>query len=140
MVVLSNNDGCIIARSNEAKALGIPMGAPLHLYKSIIQEHQVECFSANFSLYGDLSNRMMTLLSRFAEEQSVYSIDESFLQWKDYPKWQDLDFVARLGQSIYDSVLQALGLPVTVGFAPTRTLAKLANRIAKKQGLPLTCC
>ena len=80
IAVLSNNDGCVIARSNEAKALGIPMGAPAFEYEKLFKQHQIHVFSANFALYGDLSNRVMTLLGEFSPEIEVYSIDEAFLK------------------------------------------------------------
>jgi len=126
--VLSNNDGCVIARSNEAKALGIPMGAPAFEWEDTFFEHDVHIFSANFALYGDMSNRVMNILSEFSPEVEVYSIDECFLNLEGI----GCDSLLRLGRSIRNRVFKATGLPVSIGFAPTKALAKLANRIAKK--------
>ncbi len=126
VIVLSNNDGCIISRSNEAKALGIKMGAPYFKVAELIKQHQVTVFSSNYTLYADLSARMMNNLARFTPEVEVYSIDECFLQFKGI---SDLDQYAK---HIRESVIQNTGIPVSIGIAPTKTLAKLANKIAKK--------
>lgn len=128
VIVLSNNDGCAIARSEEAKALGIGMATPVHLIKNLIEQNNVTCFSSNYTLYGDMSRRVMEVLSTFAPQVEVYSIDESFLYLKDL-KYQDLTALAK---SIFKKVRQCTGIPVSVGMAPTKTLAKLANRYAKK--------
>lgn len=128
VVVLSNNDGCVIARSNEAKKLGIPMGAPLHLYQKLIQEYSVEVFSSNFELYGDMSNRVMALLAEFTPEIEIYSIDEAFLKFDGF---QNYDLKA-YGSKIYQTVWKGTGIPISIGIAPTKALAKVANRIAKK--------
>lgn len=128
VVVLSNNDGCIIARSNEVKALGIPMGAPVHLYQKLIQEHQIEVFSANFELYGDMSNRVMNLLSESTPEMEIYSIDEAFLKWEGYQHYN----LKKYAQEIHQRVLKGTGIPISIGVAPTKSLAKVANKIAKK--------
>lgn len=127
IVVLSNNDGCVIARSNEAKALGIPMGAPAYQYQYTFEQHNIAVFSANFTLYGDMSHRVMSILSGYSPEQEVYSIDECFLNLTGIE--EDLH---AYGVKMRKQVLQWTGIPVSVGVAPTKALAKLANRIAKK--------
>ena len=128
VVVLSNNDGCIIARSNEAKALGIAMGAALFEARPLIAKHQIEVYSSNYVLYGDMSGRVMAALARFTPNIEVYSIDEAFL---DLSGFADMDMVA-YGRQIRAEVGRWTGIPVSIGIAPTKTLAKLANRIAKK--------
>ncbi|MBN1769209.1 MAG: Y-family DNA polymerase [Prolixibacteraceae bacterium] len=128
VVVLSNNDGCVIARSNEAKALGIPMGAPAFKYNELFQKNGVAVFSSNYALYGDLSSRVMSILSEMAPEIEVYSIDEAFLQFDNCYR---INFQQH-GKAMRDKVLRNTGIPTSVGFAPTKALAKLANRIAKK--------
>jgi DNA polymerase V len=127
IVVLSNNDGCVIARSNEAKALGVEMGAPWHLNREIFEREGVIVRSSNYTLYGDMSGRVMQILGRFTPDLEVYSIDEAFLGLQG--------FETRLQQHALDlrhTVLQWTGIPVSVGVAPTKTLAKVANRFAKK--------
>lgn len=126
IVVLSNNDGCVIARSNEAKALGVAMGAPWFKVARRFQALGVQVFSSNYALYGDLSRRVMQVLARFSPRLEVYSIDECFL---DLGGWHG-DRMA-LGAEIVHTVQQWTGLPVSVGMAPTKTLAKVANRMAK---------
>lgn len=128
VVILSNNDGCVIARSNEAKALDIPMGAPAFQYEKMFREKNVHVFSSNYALYGDMSNRVMKTLGEFTPDQEIYSIDESFLKFKGF----DLFDLTEYGRSIHRRVLQCTGIPVSVGIAPTKALAKIANRIAKK--------
>ncbi|HON51621.1 MAG TPA: Y-family DNA polymerase [Bacteroidales bacterium] len=128
IVVLSNNDGCIIARSNEAKALGLPMGAPCYQYKDLIEKHNVTVFSPNFALYGDMSQRVMTLLSEFSPDIEIYSIDEAFLKFHGF----DLFDLQSYGETIQKKVKKYTGIPISVGIAPTKALAKIANRIAKK--------
>jgi len=126
VVVLSNNDGCVIARSNEAKALGIPMGAPAFQWEHLFRKSDVAVFSSNFPLYGDLSARIMSVLADMAPQVEVYSIDEAFL---------DLSGVAApvtLCREIRKRVLRWTGVPVSIGIARTKTLAKAANRRAKK--------
>jgi DNA polymerase V len=132
VIVLSNNDGCAIARSNEAKALGIPMGAPFHTFSHLIKPHRIKIFSSNFELYGDLSNRMMQILQTFTPDIEMYSIDEAFL---NLAPLTCVDFTV-LAQSMYDTILKQIGIPITVGIGPTKTLAKVANRVAKKQKIP----
>jgi len=129
VVVLSNNDGCIISRSNEAKALGIKMGEPYFKAKDIILKNKVEVFSSNYSLYGDLSRRVMRTLKRFNSKIEVYSIDEAFL---DLSNFSDKE-VKDVGKEIRNTVLQWTGIPTSIGIAETKTLSKVANHIAKKQ-------
>lgn len=128
VIVLSNNDGCAIARSEEAKALGIKMGAPPHLIEDLLRQHQVAVFSSNYTLYGDMSERVHATLRLFAPRMEAYSIDEAFLDLRDMP-YHDL---TQLALDIRATVRLQTGIPVTIGIAPTKTLAKLANRYAKK--------
>jgi DNA polymerase V len=127
VVVLSNNDGCIISRSREVKALGIPMGAPLHQVRYQLERHGVRVFSANFELYGDLSDRMIETLETFTDQVEVYSIDEAFVYLEE-----SLRSLARLAQEMRTSVYRWTGLPVTVGVGPTKTLAKVAAEYGKR--------
>ena len=129
VVVLSNNDGCIISRSNEAKALGIKMGEPYFKAKNIIIKNKVEVFSSNYSLYGDLSRRVMRTLKRFNSEIEVYSIDEAFIDLSSFPDSE----VEKVGKGIRETVLQWTGIPTSIGIAKTKTLSKVANHIAKKK-------
>lgn len=128
VVVLSNNDGCVIARSNEAKALGIPMGAPAFKYKSLFNKHQVHVFSTNFVLYGDMSMRVMTLLTEMAPEIEIYSIDEAFLRFRGF----DFFDLEKYGKEIEQKIYKSTGIPVSIGFGETKALAKVATRVAKK--------
>jgi len=128
VIVLSNNDGCAISRSDEAKALGIAMGAIPHLIGETIRLHDVKIFSANYTLYGDMSDRVMQVLSNFVSRMEIYSIDEAFL---DVSNLVGKDLYG-LGLEIKNSVFKNLGIPVCVGIAPTKALAKMANRYAKK--------
>lgn len=125
--VLSNNDGCVIARSEEVKALGIKMGAPAFLCREIFEKNDVAVFSTNFPLYGDISSRVMSLLSQFSDDVEIYSVDEAFLHLNIY-NLNYLDY----GKEIRQRVNKWVGIPTCVGIAETKTLAKLANRIAKK--------
>jgi len=127
VVVLSNNDGCVIARSNEAKACGIPMGVPFFKVKEIVQKHGVHVFSSNYTLYGDMSSRVMKTLSQFTPELEVYSIDEAFMNLEGLSA-HDLK---KFGKEIRQTVWQHTGIPVSVGIAPTKVLTKVANTIAK---------
>jgi DNA polymerase V len=127
VVVLSNNDGCVIARSPEAKALGIRMGAPWFEIREFARRHGVTPYSVNPALYADMSNRMMNVLAQFSPVQEVYSIDECFLGLHGFTHLDLLNY----GQQIRQRMRQWLGLPVCVGIAPTKTLAKLANHCAK---------
>ena len=128
IVVLSNNDGCAIARSNEAKALGIPMGAVAFEYRDLFMKHNVHVFSANFALYGDMSNRVMNILQQYSPECEVYSIDEAFLKLVGFEHFD----LHSYGVDMSQKVKAWTGIPVSVGVAPTKALAKIANRIAKK--------
>jgi len=125
VVVLSNNDGCIISRSEEAKALGIPMGAPLHEQKEVIRKHGVRVFSSNYTLYGDMSARVMSILWEEVGVMEVYSIDEAFLELGD-------GFGVEEARKLRMKVLRWTGIPVCIGIGETKMLAKLANRHAKK--------
>jgi DNA polymerase V len=128
VVVLSSNDGCAVARSNEAKALGIPMGAPAFKYRQVFKDNDVVQFSANFELYGDISRRIVQILTTVTPRIEIYSIDECFLDLsqlsiKDLTEW---------GRQVRSKVLDQVGIPVSIGVAPTKTLAKLASERAKK--------
>ena len=129
IVVLSNNDGCVIARSNEAKALKIPMGAPAFKFEKFFEENKVQVFSSNFALYGDMSSRVMNILAGLSPEQEVYSVDECFLDFTGSETYVDLQ---EHGLHMRKKVLQWTGIPVSMGFAPTKALSKVANKIAKK--------
>ena len=128
VVVLSNNDGCAISRSNEAKTLGIKMGTPWFKLKEFAKQENVTALSSNYTLYLDMSHRVMTLLSKFSPEQEIYSIDESFL---DLTTFKSKDLI-KYGQQIKTKIKQWTGLPVSIGIGSTKTLSKLANHIAKK--------
>ena len=128
VVVLSNNDGCVISRSNEAKALGIPMGAPEFKFRDVIKQHNIHVFSSNYALYGDLSNRVMKILENYTPNIELYSIDEAFLNFEGH---HIIDF-HKHGLEIQKRILSWLSIPTGIGFAPTKALAKIANRIAKK--------
>jgi len=128
IVVLSNNDGCVVARSNEAKALGITMGVPEFQIRPLLQAHHVQVFSSNYRLYGDLSQRVMETLEQFSPDLEIYSIDEAFVSLAGFEGRNLTDY----GRVIRRTVKQWTGLPVSVGIAETKTLAKLANRVAKR--------
>lgn len=128
VVVLSNNDGCVIARSNEAKAADIPMGAPAFEYEQKFKQHHVQVFSANFALYGDMSNRVMSILSDYSPDIEIYSIDEAFLKLKGFDLFNLQDYA----EEMRHKVTKWTGIPISIGIAPTKALAKVANRIAKK--------
>ena len=128
VVVLSSNDGCAVARSNEAKDLGIPMAAPAFKYREVFKAHSVVQFSANFDLYGDISERITRLLTHITPKIEVYSVDESFLDLselniRDYERW---------GRAVRDRIWKEIGVPVSIGIAPTKTLAKIATERGKK--------
>ncbi len=125
VIVLSNNDGCVIARSNEAKVLGIKMGEPAFKLKNLIEKYNINVFSTNFALYGDLSKRVMNIMSTEVEKMEIYSIDEAFLDFSDYAS-------KKRGLAIREKVKKWTGIPVSVGIAPTKVLAKVAGHIAKK--------
>ena len=128
IVILSNNDGCVISRSNEAKSLGIPMGAPAFKYDSLFKKNNVHVFSSNFPLYGDMSSRVMNILSAYTPNIEIYSIDEAFLEFTGFDNY-DLE---EYGKEMRKKILKWTGIPVSIGFAPTKALAKVANRISKK--------
>lgn len=131
VVVLSRNDGCVIARSNEAKALGIPMGAPLFKWRELIERENVRCLSGNLPLYQDMSRRIMTVLSEMVEGIEQYSIDEAFFDSSDK---DDINFY----KNIAFRIQKCVGIPVSIGVSRTRTLAKIASHIAKKECLNTT--
>ena len=128
IVILSNNDGCIIARSDEAKKLGIPMGAPIFKYRTLIANHNVKVFSSNYSLYGDMSSRVMSILKQFTPDIQVYSIDESFLKLEGFEDYNLTDY----GMLMKNRILKWTGIPTCAGIAPTKALSKVANKIARK--------
>ncbi|MFL2613876.1 MAG: Y-family DNA polymerase [Flavobacteriaceae bacterium] len=128
IVILSNNDGCVISRSNEAKVLGIPMGAPAFKYQSIFKKNNVYVFSSNFPLYGDISSRIMNILSSFTPNIEIYSIDEAFLKFQGFNNY-DLE---KYCKKIQKKVLKWTGIPVSIGVGSSKSLAKVANKICKK--------
>lgn len=128
VVVLSNNDGCVIARSEEAKALGIQMGTPAFKSRDLFRMHNVAVFSSNYPLYGDMSSRVMTTLAALVPDIEIYSIDEAFLDLTGFQRYDNREY----GRLIRSTVQQHTGIPVSVGIAPTKTLAKIASRLAKK--------
>jgi len=128
VVVLSNNDGIVIARSNEAKAIGIPMGAPAFKNRELFEKYGVKVFSSNYAFYGDMSARVMDILAEFTPELEIYSIDEAFLRLNGFEKMNLLNYA----QQIRHAVIRWTGIPLSIGIGPTKTLAKIANRIAKK--------
>ncbi|MDF1544820.1 MAG: Y-family DNA polymerase [bacterium] len=131
VVVLSNNDGVIVARSNEAKALGIGMAEPLFKWRKVIEKNRVKVLSSNYQLYGDLSGRVFSVLSRYTPAVEVYSIDEAFLDLTGMERVAGDESLIKYGQQIRQTVGRWTGIPVSIGIAPTRTLAKLANYAAK---------
>jgi DNA polymerase V len=128
VIVLSNNDGCVVARSNEVKALGVKMGQPAFEIKELIEKHHIVLFSSNYSLYADMSSRVMRVLAEFSEHVETYSIDEAFLELTDLR----IDDFTELGREIKRRVLQYTGVPVSVGIAPSKTLTKIACEVVKK--------
>jgi len=128
IVVLSNNDGCIITRSAEAKALGIKMGEPYFKAKKIIEKNNVEVFSSNYSLYGDISQRVMEILLGFSPDVEIYSIDEAFLSFKGFKNYE----LSKYCKYIKKTINQWVGIPVSIGIGSTKTLSKIANHLAKK--------
>lgn len=131
VIVLSNNDGCAVARSNEVKNLGIKMGAPLHEIKALIKQHDIKVFSSNYVLYGDMSQRVADIVEQFSDQTEVYSIDELFILFQGFEHLNLTDHC----QKMVKQIQQWLGLPVCVGLAPSKTLAKVANHYAKKLNL-----
>ena len=135
IVVLSNNDGCIVSRSNEVKALGIPMGAPYFKYKKIIEENGVHVFSSNYTFYGDMSRRVMQSLKVLLPNIEIYSIDEAFV---DLTQYKSSDLI-EISNEIKKTVKQWTGIPISIGIAHTKTLSKVANSIAKKEETSNVC-
>ena len=128
IAILSNNDGCVISRSNEAKAVGVPMGAPAFQIKELVKDKNVQLFSSNYALYGDLSNRVMAILGQFTPNLEIYSIDEAFLNFDGMTILDYHDY----GLQMKRRVQKWVGIPVCIGYAETKALSKVANRIAKK--------
>ena len=128
VVVLSNNDGCVVSRSNEAKAMGIPMGQPFFKIRSLMEKGQLVAFSSNYALYGDLSSRVMSLLADAVPQIEIYSIDEAFLHLEGI----DPEKIPVLCRALVDKIRKWVGVPVSIGVAPTKTLAKIASHFAKK--------
>ncbi|MEA5257135.1 Y-family DNA polymerase [Arcicella aquatica] len=129
IAVLSNNDGCVISRSNEAKKAGVPMGAPAYKFEDFFNKNNIHVVSSNYALYGDMSNRVMNLLAEFTPEIELYSIDEAFLKFDGFEKYFDFQ---KYGNEIRYQVTKGTGIPISVGIAPTKALSKVANNIAKK--------
>jgi len=128
VLVLSGNDGCVVSRSNETKRIGIKMGVPLFQIKEIVQKNDITCFSSNFSLYGDLSNRVMSLLSRYTDHLEQYSIDEAFFSLSHVAPGEQKAYC----EDLVSKILRGVGIPVSVGIAPSKTLAKIASKYAKQ--------
>ena len=128
VAILSNNDGCVISRSDEAKAAGVPMGAPIFKIRDLVQEKKIQVFSSNYALYGDLSNRVMAILNQFTPNVEIYSIDEAFLNFDGLNISDYEDY----GLQMKTRVQKWVGIPVCIGFAETKALSKVANKIAKK--------
>lgn len=127
VVVLSNNDGCVISRSDEVKALGMKMAVPFHEVKGLIKKHRIEWLSSNYCLYGDMSQRFNQVLNKHCDQVASYSVDESFMCFQGYQQP-----LRTIGEHIIKDLNRSLSLPVCVGFGPTKTLAKMANHVAKK--------
>lgn len=128
VIVLSNNDGCAVARSQEAKDLGIAMGVPYFKIKSKVDKHSIQVYSSNYVLYGDMSSRVMATLSHFSPEVEIYSIDEAFVDLS----WLSNSEIEPYARQIRATVMMWTGIPISIGIAPTKTLAKIANRVAKR--------
>ncbi len=128
VLVMSGNDGCVVSRSNEVKALGIKMGVPLYQIRDLVEKHHIACFSSNFSLYGDLSARVMSLLRKHTTRFEQYSIDEGFITLDHVPPAERKTYCENLVREIY----QGTGIPVSMGIAPSKTLCKVASKYAKK--------
>ena len=136
IVVLSNNDGCIITRSSEAKKLGIKMGQPYFKVRKIIEKNKVKVFSSNYSLYGDISQRVMETLSHFVKEIEIYSIDEAFLNLNGFENYE----IDKYCRHIRNKIKQWIGIPVSIGVGSTKTLSKIANNLAKKNNIYRGVC
>ena len=128
VVVLSNNDGCVVSRSNEAKAIGIKMGQPLYQIRDLVKRENVSVHSANYHLYGDMSQRVMSILKSNVEHIEIYSIDEAFLRLDGRPTEE----LKKLGEKLARTVRKGTGIPVSIGISPTKTLAKIASKLCKK--------
>ena len=129
VVVLSNNDGCVIARSEESKTLGIGMGEVFYQVKDKLEKNNVAVFSSNYNLYGDMSRRVMSLLSTYTPKLDIYSIDEAFLDLSDMGSQEWLTTYCR---DMVKDITKGTGIPISLGVAPTKTLAKMASKFAKK--------
>ena len=129
VVVLSNNDGCVIARSEESKSLGIKMGTPFYQVKELLEQNEVAVFSSNYNLYGDMSRRVMSLLSTYTPRLDVYSVDEAFLDLSDMG---DAEHLVSYCKNMVKTISKGTGIPISLGIAPTKTLAKMASKFAKK--------
>lgn len=129
VIVLSNNDGCVVARSEESKKLGIKMGVPFYQIRDLIEKKGVAVFSSNYNLYGDMSKRVMSLLSSFFPKINIYSIDETFI---DLSEMEDIDYLLEISHKAVKSIYKGVGIPISLGIAPTKTLAKMASVFAKK--------
>ncbi len=128
IAILSNNDGCVISRSDEAKVIGLPMGAPVFKWEGFCKANNIQVFSSNYPLYGDMSSRVMKILEQFSPDVEVYSIDEAFLEFKDFGDFDFQDY----GNQIRKRILKWTGIPTSVGIAPTKALTKVAGKIARK--------
>jgi DNA polymerase V len=128
IAILSNNDGCVISRSDEAKSMGLPMGAPAFKYEGFFKANDIQVFSSNYPLYGDMSSRVMSILKQFTPDVEIYSIDEAFLKFKGFDNYNFEDY----GNQIRKRILKWTGIPTCVGIAPTKALSKVANKIARK--------
>lgn len=128
IAILSNNDGCVISRSDEAKDLKLPMGAPIFKWKNFCKSNNIKVLSSNYPLYGDMSSRVMKILEQFSPDIEVYSIDEAFLEFKGFHNYNLQDY----GSQIRKRILKWTGIPTSVGIAPTKALSKVANKIARK--------
>ncbi|WP_298754120.1 Y-family DNA polymerase [uncultured Psychroserpens sp.] len=128
IAILSNNDGCVISRSDEAKALDLPMGAPIFKWEGFCKVNDIHVLSSNYPLYGDMSSRVMNILSQFTPDVEVYSIDEAFLQFKGFENYNFDDY----GNEMRHRILKWTGIPTCVGIAPTKALSKVANKVARK--------
>ncbi|OUR98211.1 SOS mutagenesis and repair protein UmuC [Flavobacteriales bacterium 33_180_T64] len=128
IAILSNNDGCVISRSDEAKIIGLPMGAPIFKWENFCKANQIQVLSSNYPLYGDMSSRVMTLLKQFTPDVEVYSIDEAFLEFKGFNHYDFDDY----GNEMRVRILKWTGIPTCVGVAPTKALSKVANKVARK--------
>lgn len=128
VVVLSNNDGCAVSRSNEAKALGVKMGQPLYQFRDLVKKHNIAVFSSNYRLYGDMSQRVMSILKKHVPRIEIYSIDEAFLCFDDYPA----EGLQAFAQELSRTIRRSTGIPVSIGISHTKTLAKIASKLCKK--------